>query len=424
MKSQVLSTTALTLLLLLGGLPVQAENPGPTSPQTAQVSKTEAAPEAADEKLLDTIRQLRWNADTWAASSPVYRLGFADVVRQTEAQDFEFRLSREKVNETAAKREDVESKRILFFFKYFDSAFLEGSAESDVMAAAAHAQVVLNESLMDSLSRYYTLMRAMMGQYVAFSSIEQGKTQLLLNEKRFNSGDSTIFDVMQTKVELVKRYQDYLMAGVTCKIASMALAEQLNRNMAQVLYPGDLSFSEEEFNIPLLGFFSDSEANPDKFDANGVVQIALENRPELKELKFRRISLDNLYKASTIKFDKVQEKILTSSLKQLDLRREKAERAIEAMTRKAFEEYRFAREKITLALQQKSIAAKALKQTRVSNQAGFSSNKDVLDAQVAYSKAQVNYADALIDYNSSQLKLLYEMGLISTENLLAGHVKL
>lgn len=389
-------------------------------------------PSADDQSLLDKISALQWSPQL----QDVKLIPWKDVIRQTEKNNLEIQLSREKVTETEVKKQDVEMKRVLFFFKYFDSAFLEGSAESDVLAANAHSQAVMNEALLESVTKYYNLMRAILTQYIGYQAIEQGKNQMKLNQKRFESGEATSFELMQTKTQLVKRYQEFLQAGITYKLASFALSEQIGEKATDnpqnkigddvtqdLLYPADLSFHDGEFEMPVFRFFGNKDSDH-PLTANETIKIAQENRPEFKELKFRKISLENLHQASTVKFDRVQEKILQSSLKQLDLKRQKTEMAVQAMVLKAYEDYQFSDKKVSLALEQLAIANKALKQAQVSHQAGFSSNKDVLDAQVTSSQSRVNFANALIDYNLSQVQLLYEMGLIGVEPLVEGHIDL
>lgn len=407
--------------LLLGGWGLWAQaQEAETLPLTTTVA-AKVSENSEQAGVLEAVRSLTWDPQVAGETEP---LSLQALVKQTETSDLEYRISLEKVYETSVKQQDVENKRILFFFKYFDAAFLEGSAESDVMASSVHAESVLQKALLENLSAYYALMRAVMHQYVVYQSIDQARQQLAINENHFHSGEATSFEVMQTKTQLVKLFQDYLSTRVTYKAASMGLSQQLNRDLQPWIYPADLTFEDRSFEIPLLTIFKDTPEAPDKLDAAMAVRLALEHRPELKELRFRTMSLENLYKASSFKFDKVQERILESTLKQMVLKAEKTQRLIQMVSRKAFEEYELAQKKIQLAQQQKAIAEKALGQTLISHEAGFSSNKDVLDAQVSASQAQVNYANALIDYNLSQLQLLYEMGLINTETLLAGRLPL
>jgi hypothetical protein len=415
-RFRVLSRTLFSLVLLASLLthPVAgAETSREPKPAGGLVSTGQ--PDLRD--LPEGLTTLSWSL-TQQAGTPI---GWGEVIQRTQQHNVEIAISQEKITETEVKRQDVETKRVLFFFKYFDSAFLEGSAESDVMAAGAHAQAVLNQSLLDSLTRYTQLMRAAMAQVITYQSIQQGKTQLTLNQRRFTAGETTSFDLMQTKTQLVQRYQEFLQAGVGYKTASYALAEQLGLAPDTLFFPQDLTVSPEAgIQLPVYHFFGE----PPRLSAAESVRLALENRPEFKELKFRRISLENLLKASTVKFDRVHEKIIASSLKQLDLRRQKLEGSVRALTLKAYDDFQFADQKLALAGQQLAIAQKALKQVQVSHQSGFSSNKDVLDAQVAVTQAQVNQANALIDYNLSQVQLLYETGLISPDTLQKGKIEL
>ena len=74
-------------------------------------------------------------------------LSFEEVLERTVKDNPDIELAREKINETEAKQDSVESKRVLFFFKYFNSDYIEGAAESDVKAAAKHVDVETSEAL-------------------------------------------------------------------------------------------------------------------------------------------------------------------------------------------------------------------------------------------------------------------------------------
>ncbi|MBY0405685.1 MAG: hypothetical protein K2X66_17415, partial [Cyanobacteria bacterium] len=179
---------------------------------------------SSENSILEEIQGIKWQSPE-STAQPVQWL---DLIGHVKKNDSEIQMSREKITETEAKREDVEMKRVLFFFKYFDSGFLEGSAESDVVAVSAHAQGVLQATLLECAHKYYGLVRSILMQYIAFQSIEEGKAQLKLNQQRFTMGQSTHFEVLETESNLIHDYQDYLQAGIGYRVASFAMAEKMN----------------------------------------------------------------------------------------------------------------------------------------------------------------------------------------------------
>jgi outer membrane protein TolC len=73
---------------------------------------------------------------------------------------------------------------------------------------------------------------------------------------------------------------------------------------------------------------------------------------------------------------------------------------------------------------QYQLAKQSLDQVKKAHQKGFSSNQDVLEAQTALAKATHQLVNRVLDENLAQLKLLYQLGLLTPETLLKGDVKL
>ncbi len=340
------------------------------------------------------------------------RMTYKEALSRAADKNLDVRISLAKVTETQAKQASIENKRLLFFFKYFNSEYFEGSAESDVNAAKQHQVVVSNKALLESSTYYFDLMRSVMNTYISHQVIRQGLKQLQFNQSQFDTGETTSFELMQTKTELIQRYQNFLKASLIYEDASLRLSQYLNLDSHTLLYPEALSYHDAQFKIERLNLF------PDQITEKQVVYLALMNRADLKEAEYRKRSIANILKAHAKQFDKNSIQIVEATLKQMELKYEKAKRGIRTTSINAYNHYQFSQRKITLAEQQLKLASTALRQVQISYKAGFSSNKDVLDAQVAYSQAQVNQANSLIEHNLSQIKLLYETGLITLDTLL------
>jgi hypothetical protein len=155
---------------------------------------------------------------------------------------------------------------------------------------------------------------------------------------------------------------------------------------------------------------------PADWTEESAAEAARRHRPELQEITLRRAALEKMLQTGP--FGKKHDKLLLSTVKQLRLKEERVQQLLEAGARKAFQDFRLAAAKKRLAEEQLSIAAQALAQVQASHRAGFSSNKEVLDGQSAHSQAQINDANALIDLNLSQIRLLFEMGQLRRETLL------
>ncbi len=374
---------------------------------------------ASTEKVMKPEKRIsdpfveKLEAVTWEPiPENTFRLTYEETLKKTADKNLDIRISQAKINETIAKQASVEKKRLLFFFKYFNSEYFEGSAESDVNAARQHEVVVSNQALLHSSTYYFDLMRSVMATYISHQAIRQGLKQLQFNQSQFESGETTSFDLMQTKTELIQRYQEFLQSTIRYEDASLRLSQYLNMDNHTLLYPETLTYEDSQFKIKRLNLF------PKKITEKQVVYLATMNRADLKEAEYRRKSIENILKASAKQFDKNSIQIIEATLEQMELKYEKVRQGVSATAINAYNHYKFSERKITLANQQLELASTALRQVQISYKAGFSSNKDVLDGQVTYAQAQVNQANALIGYNLSQIQLLYETGLITLDSLL------
>ncbi len=387
-----------------------------TSPKSSPVAdKTATTKEAA---ITKTKRQIdpfveKLESVTWEpVPEKTLRMSYKEVLKKVSEKNLDIRISQAKIDETLAKQASIENKRLLFIFKYFNSEHFEGSAESDVKAAQQHQIVVSNKALLNASSYYFDLMRSVMASYISHQAIRQGLKQLQFNQSQFEAGETTSFELMQTKTELIQRYQDFLKASILYEDASLQVSQYLNLDDHSLLYPETLTYKDTKFNIERLKLF------PSKITEKQVVYLASMNRADLKEAEYRKNSIENILKANAKQFDKSSIQIVEATLEQLELKYEKVKNGIIASTISAYNHYRFSEHKIDLADQQLKLASTALRQVQISYKAGFSSNKDVLDSQVTYAQAQVNQANALIDHNLSQIQLLYETGLITLDSLL------
>lgn len=340
----------------------------------------------------------------------------------------EIAMSEEKTRETEARRMGVERKRVLLFFKYLNASYLEGSAESDVSAARMVTRQQVNQSLVKAVRLYFQLVQTQIARHLAIQGIQQTLQQLTLNQSRFQSGKATSFEVLETENELLKRYQKSLEADAQYQGACVALRAILDN------VPTASASSEESappLDSPALhaslltleaqtGTFAFPifTPMPPQLTLQMVLDSLETHRPELQEVSYRVESMDHLRKAAIYEFNPDEIRLLDSAYQQLALKRQALRQAYHISATQQFQQYQLAQQKLALSTQRKALAETALRQTRVSFQAGFSSNKDVLDAQVQWNQAQADTLQAVLDYNMSEVALLYEMGQVGIEPIL------
>ena len=403
-KPQIFSFLC-SLLLIISGMTASQSWAASCETQGDKSNDSSLTPE----KTIACIKALHWEA----IPANARQLSYAEVLSITELNNLEILVNAEKVKQSKAKKRGIENKRIWLLFKFFNAANLEEAAQHEVTFANEHVQTITHQAYWEATEKYDALMRATTAKYNLFLQIQEGIRELELYKSRFISGESTNFDVLRTQTKLVQLYQKYLTAELAYYQASLDMARFLSLPQSPWLYPSDLSFEGNQLLFRPLKLFNRSGlSTPKQWE-----DIALNNRPELKEIQAQQESVKSLVK-STVFEDRDESDVLRSSAKQLELKLQDSEQSIRASTILAIQQCDFDLNKLELAEQQLKLAEKAVKQAKTSFKAGFSSNQDDLNAQSDYGQAQVNYVNSLMDVHLSQSRLLYSIGLINKPRLL------
>ncbi|MBK8189684.1 MAG: TolC family protein [Vampirovibrionales bacterium] len=353
---------------------------------------------------VETALNARFAHTPWTlAAADATPLTLQQALDQTLENNPDIQAAKEKISEMQAKRAMVKNKRLLFFFRYFNASFLEGSAESDTQAAREHLEAVTQKALLACVTAYYNDVRATLKSYLDYRRIRQGVKSVLLAQRRFESGDGTGLDLIAEKSLLLKRDEDYQQSLSLRPLAQAQLALAMGDFPAKArLRPSDLSFSEGRFQIPQY-----QQAFP---PLETLLAEPIDKRPDSRELFYRRLSIYNLLRANINQFDKNQTRLMQATLAQLDMKLKRARQAAEASVIQAWQTLTFARQSLSIAEERAALARTALRQVQISEKAGFSSEKDALDAQVRDDEAQIALIDAQLDYNHAQFRLLYAVG--------------
>jgi hypothetical protein len=297
----------------------------------------------------------------------------------------------------------------LFFFKFINANYLEGSALSDVLAEQAHVEAVTEEVLRQTADAYFAYSRAVVAEFAAFESLRQSLNQLDLTQSRFQQGEGTSIDVFDTRAEVFKRYQSLLEARGQRDSLALMLAENIRPGGTSKpeFWPTGLSVEAGVLAQPDLATQVNARL-PEGYGA--LLELARVNRADVQELLYRLTSMENLIKASAYEFDKTQIKILEASRQQLVLRKQKVDRQTETMLHKTLNQLALAAQKIDIARAQRQQADEALWQVKLSFNKGFSSNRDVLQAQIVQSQAAAALANAQLERQALEVQLLADTG--------------
>ncbi len=362
------------------------------------VSETVLAP------VLIEVQRLRWDPTPEDAST-------ADTKRLSLDKVFELSLDHSiLVRQAAVRIKDAEaqSKAWSFNLNPVSLAALRKAAAADIESAKAHLDVARQKTLLDSAKAYADLTKAYLGKYLAYQAIEQGCQDLRAEEQRFQSGENTHFDVTQTEIELINRYEQYMNADNAYRASAMSLSVQMGlSSQSPTWIPEDgLSQSTESLQVKSINLI------PGTLTLD-VARQGLERRPDLQEMNHQKEALENLVKG-TSGVDREKHK---SELHQLELESVKARMGADAMLEKAYNEVQLGVRDTALAQQRYLLADHFVHQLQISREAGFSSTNDVLDGEVALSKSKSAWISAQLTANQSQIQLLYEMGQLNQDAL-------
>jgi outer membrane protein TolC len=151
-------------------------------------------------------------------------------------------------------------------------------AQMAVWRAAKHAlHGSLNDVLLNTAIGYFNLMRNQALLQIQTRAVEVSKAQVLLNQQLERAGTGTKFQVLQSQTQLATDEQNLLNQQVALRSSSIDLAAVLNLNQGVNL----LSVEQEVKKIRLI--------DP-RLEINDLINIAVLNRPELKQFEQLRIA--------------------------------------------------------------------------------------------------------------------------------------
>lgn len=397
---------------------VQATPPDDSAAGSKKQTRSERRKEAKQHKqelgdldnlpVMREIARLKWEAATSATGTDdTKKISLEKIFHETLDHSIPVQQAALQVKDAEHQAHDLHNFNLFNLLNpasLLDGAVMKKAAESNIQAARAHLLAVRQKALLDSARMQAALMRAFLSKYLAYEAIEQGRLELKAGQQHFIAGDNTRFDVTQTQMALIDRYNQYLSADNDYHTASITLASQIGTPSNETLIPEGYVLSDGNASVSPLSLL------PEGLTLE-MVQKTATTRPELQELGFRKASLEQLVKALSVADKQKKE----AELKQLELEIDKAGDAARVMAEKAYSDYRLSGKSLDLARQQYALAAQMQHQLQISRDAGFSSSKDVLDGEVALARAKSALIASQVAYNLSQIQLVYEMGLLGEE---------
>ncbi len=316
-------------------------------------------------------------------------------------------------------------------------------------AARAALKGNINDVLLDTTKRYYELVLNESFLATRTRAVAISAEQVRINSSQEKNGLATGLDVLQSQAQLASDEQNLVDQQQARRHSAIQLANIMNTSFSQDLV-------SKQTNLNKARLISQAVSITD------LLKIAIDNRPELKQYEELRLatkraiivaasplqpkvnlagnvfgvgaspalgSLSSIF-ALNFSINWTLGALGTTDLANIQGARWQARQsAIQAkqVFQNVFEQVRNSHDQILAADKriehstiQNAAAEEELKIAKKRMEAGIGLNIDVLNAQRDLTQAQINKAQAIVDFNIAQAQLLHDVGLISTETLISG----
>jgi outer membrane protein TolC len=328
------------------------------------------------------------------------------------------------------------------------SSFLAMAQKYYKKSIEAKEKSSYNLTLLDSVTFYLKLLSANASLNTELKALERAKTNYDLALQYLDSGSGTKFDLLQADASLAKAQEALIIAEANLRKSQIDLAQHLNLPLDRAFKLAKYKIEKIDLidnNIQFEDFLSSSFAN------NPDIKSALEHKKAVAKENLAKNSLflpsldlyfdvsgtgqewTELYGVTTLGLsanynigeglglNALSQKIKAKALyEKAKLEYEQEKQNIEKALRIAY--INFQRSKSILEASQKSYKAsqEAYRLSLLRYKNGIEIFADLLDHQTDLTKAQLVLITATIDYNISQARLLYDMGEINPQQILAS----
>ena len=144
--------------------------------------------------------------------------------------------------------------------------------------ASKHAvSLITNDSLLDAAKDYYNLALAEVMLQIRIKTVETGNALLLINKDMYANGVNTMLDVLQAKSQVSRDRQNLIKQQIQRRQAAVKLATLINQDAGIDLSLGGPQIVKTRLIDKALGI-------------KELLQISLDNRPELKRYEELRLA--------------------------------------------------------------------------------------------------------------------------------------
>ena len=327
------------------------------------------------------------------------------------------------------------------------STFIALSQRYYRQQANLQEQAQYDLAVYNSVDLFLNLLKHQASMIAKLKSLKRAKENFDNAQKRLSAGTGTKFEVLQSEANMARAQQELVSQESAFRLAQIDLSEHLNIEL-------DSSYKLSARTIEEIDLIDDS-VNIDEF-----VNLAFENNPNIAAALSKRkavtresfatrsafvpkvdLFLDysgtgqqwsDLFPITTLGLD-AQYNIgdglglsaVTSTLAakanvetaELEYKQEKL--SIEKALRRSYLSYQAAKSLVHASRKQHLAAKEALRLSKLRYENGLEIFANLTQREFELTDAQVNLINAISDYNLSQAKLVFNMGLIDPIKILA-----
>ncbi|MDX1919722.1 MAG: TolC family protein [Candidatus Caenarcaniphilales bacterium] len=436
----------LTILLLLHGLQFRVQSTGVESSLILGIPEVL---EYAEKKNLDVAiaqSQIEQTKGQYVAS-------YADLMPSVRGQFSTEKFNGGEVFSSATPVDlDRTTLRPLVSMDYAiqtgGRAIYQVKASKNQFKRSHYAKTrILQTAYLDSLIAYYNWQRDIAAVNIARQALEESEQQAKLSADRYDDGFATKLEVSQNKTIKADRQASLIEAMNQEQISLSNLVALLNIPQEKKVLPLSPIIVPTNFYIV------------EALSVNDLMEIALRERPELKELSLLVKEAKNRYGMAraelfpTINFSSFirgigpdlsnletsrqgmfnvnvdlmrnlgvgafgNMKQSKAKIQEAILNKQKQFNEIYKEISKAHREVNLYQQKLRVAQSRINSAREAYTIAKFRSSEGLGINLEVIQAQTELTKAQLDYQTAASNYNGSQINLLQKIGELTPERIL------
>jgi outer membrane protein TolC len=307
---------------------------------------------------------------------------------------------------------------------------------------------IYQESLLKGCSKYFIWLKDIESIRLAQQAVIEAENQVKLKQSRFEAGFSTKLELLQAQSVLSENQNLLLKAENERELSKVNLSADLDLPLISEVNSSDklheINLIDKKITLAELLTF-DKKNRPDLKELKALIEEARAKYKESIAELFPTISLSTYIRGigqSPSDLDRSKQgqvslnmnllrnmgtgalsniAVSREMIKEAILRKEKQMNEAEKQLASAYYDFNLYRQQLSVTKQRIETNQEAYKMalSRINNGVGI--NLDAVKAQTDLVKSQIEYVTAVMNYNNSQLKLLYETGQLSPQKVLANY---